>query len=226
MQADRKASTNGRAASARQRDGEGSEFDELRATCRRQASVIDALAEAVGVLRRGTQALRAETDSLRAQIRPAHGARRAPARAHDGVERGERTEARFPIDVHAPAAARRSVAACLGDRVPPGVLDNALLVATELVTNSVRHSGMPATASINVAVTLTHGNVRLDVDDPGRAGAVAPRLPGDEGGGFGLNIVQALSERWGVERAAQGGTCVWAQLALAPMTAPASEPSS
>jgi len=31
-------------------------------------------------------------------------------------------------------------------------------------------------------------------------------------GGFGLHIVQALSERWGIERSLQGGTRVWAQL--------------
>jgi hypothetical protein len=29
-----------------------------------------------------------------------------------------------------------------------------------------------------------------------------------------MNIVRALSERWGVERIAAGGTRVWAQIAL------------
>jgi hypothetical protein len=43
---------------------------------------------------------------------------------------------------------------------------------------------------------------------------IAPRSPDLEGGGgFGLNVVQALSERWGLERIAAGGTRVWAQLA-------------
>jgi hypothetical protein len=32
------------------------------------------------------------------------------------------------------------------------------------------------------------------------------------GGGMGLQMVQTLSERWGVVRAAEGPTCVWAQL--------------
>jgi hypothetical protein len=33
-----------------------------------------------------------------------------------------------------------------------------------------------------------------------------------------LNLVQTLSERWGTERAAAGGTRVWAQLLLTPST--------
>ena len=36
------------------------------------------------------------------------------------------------------------------------------------------------------------------------------------GAGFGLNLVQMLSERWGVERLARGGTQVWAQLVRSP----------
>ena len=32
---------------------------------------------------------------------------------------------------------------------------------------------------------------------------------------MGLNLVQMLSERWGVVRAAEGPTCVWAQLLCA-----------
>ena len=41
-------------------------------------------------------------------------------------------------------------------------------------------------------------------------------------GGFGLNIVRALSDRWGVEHVAHQGTQVWAQLARTPLTALAS----
>ena len=54
---------------------------------------------------------------------------------------------------------------------------------------------------------------RLEVEDPGRDGVIAPQ-PQDlrNGGGMGLNLVQMLSERWGVVRAAEGPTRVWAQL--------------
>ena len=45
--------------------------------------------------------------------------------------------------------------------------------------------------------------------------AIAREITLANGGGFGLNLVQMLSERWGVERLAGGGTQVWAQLARA-----------
>jgi hypothetical protein len=51
---------------------------------------------------------------------------------------------------------------CLGDRVARSVSDDALLLATELITNSVRHSGMPASAGVVVGFTLTPAAVRLD----------------------------------------------------------------
>jgi hypothetical protein len=80
---------------------------------------------------------------------------------------------------------------------------------------------MPAGAELIVSVQLPPGMVRLDVEDGGRSGTIAPRRPDSEnGGGFGLSLVEALSERWGMERVAQGGTRVWAQLARAPLTAP------
>ena len=91
---------------------------------------------------------------------------------------------------------------------------------SELVTNGVCHSG-ECDGAIVVRVELTATMVRLEVEDPGRGGMVAPRAP-DPGGGFGLNLVQGLCERWGVERVAAGGTRVWAQLARAPESAEAS----
>jgi anti-sigma regulatory factor (Ser/Thr protein kinase) len=225
MQADPKASSNGHEAWVEPRGSTRSESDELRATCRRQAYVIDALHEAVATLRRGAQALKAENAELRAALERERGSRRSASGADGRVNGGERIDVRFALDAHAPAAARSAVAGCLGGRVPPSVLDDALLLATELVTNSVRHSGMPASASVVVGVTLMPGIVRLDVEDPGRGGAIALRPPDTDGGGFGLNLVQTLSERWGVERAARGGTRVWAQLARAPLTAVASSAS-
>jgi anti-sigma regulatory factor (Ser/Thr protein kinase) len=211
MQSDQNSTGNGRPSSVEASDS-ASELDGLRAECRRQAMAIGALSDAVGGLRRGAQALKAENAELRAD---ADRARRADARANGHGAGGERTEARLALDVHAPGAARVVVANCLGDRVAASVFHDAQLLVSELVTNSVRHSGMPAGSEVIVSVDLTPGMMRLDVEDPGHAGAVAPRAPGT-GGGYGLNLVQALSERWGLERVAEGGTRVWAQLDLAP----------
>ena len=56
---------------------------------------------------------------------------------------------------------------------------------------------------------------------------IAPQPPDLlRAGGMGLRLVQTLSDRWGLERVAAGGTRVWAQIASAPLIAPApAEPS-
>jgi anti-sigma regulatory factor (Ser/Thr protein kinase) len=216
MQSDQNLSGNGRPSWVEPSEST-SELDGLRAECRRQAKAIGALSDAVGSLRRGAQALKAENAELRADSDRVRRQRRAGARANGHGVAGEQVEARLALDVQAPGAARVVVADCLGDRVAASVFRDAQLLVSELVTNSVRHSGVPAGSEVIVSVDLTPGMVRLDVEDPGHAGTVALRAPeAGSGGGYGLNLVQALSERWGMERVAEGGTRVWAQLALAP----------
>ncbi len=129
-------------------------------------------------------------------------------------------EAGLPLDVRAPAPARALVATSLRERVPARVLEHAELLVSELVTNSVRHSGAAGCdARLVLRVELSPGALRVGVEDPGRGGVIAPRPPDRNGGGggFGLNLVHTLSERWGVERAVAGSTRVWAQLPLGAM---------
>jgi serine/threonine-protein kinase RsbW len=215
MQSQRAASTNGRAPSVGERANARSELDRLRVTCRRQARTIEVLGEAIAVLRSGAGALKAENADLRAAALRTrdHAGVRAPAAAE--AQDTELTEVRLRLDAKAPATARAIVASRLRDRWPAPVSDRAQLLTSELVTNSVRHSHAPAEASVVFRLDLSQDAIRLEVEDPGRRGAVAPRAPDlDGGGGFGLNLVQQLSERWGVERVAAGGTRVWAQIAL------------
>jgi signal transduction histidine kinase len=123
------------------------------------------------------------------------------------------TQIRLPIGVAAPGAARGEVGRCLRGRVGDAALSGAQLLASELVTNSVRHSGGTATESILVRVGVTARTIRLEVDDPGDGLGIVRREPDREaGGGFGLNLVASLSERWGREHIAGGGTRMWAEL--------------
>lgn len=219
MQSDHSSNRNAPPSAVESFDS-GSELDELRAKCRRQAQAIDVLSDAVSSLRRGARALKADNAELRADSDRVRRQRRAGAHTNSHVDGGERIEVRLALDAQAPGAARSVVAHCLGERVPSSVFQDAQLLVSELVTNSVVHSGMPAGTELTVSVDLTPGMVRLDVEDGGRDGTIAPHRPDcDNGGGFGLNLVEALSERWGMERVAQGGTRVWAQLARAPLTA-------
>lgn len=183
--------------------------------------MIDALVRAVGDLRKGVGALKAENAELRSERRRMHrddeevAAARTPAR-------GSRVEEQISLGVNAPATARRVVAAALAERVPAAVIERAKLTISELVTNSVCHSGTCLGAHAVVRVELRDGCLRLEVEDPGQGGAVVRRT----GGGFGLQVVETLSERWGSERRAGGSLRVWAELSLAaPRTDEAPAPS-
>ena len=80
-------------------------------------------------------------------------------------------------DLHAPSAARAAVVDGLGGRVADDVLGDARLLVSELVTNSVRHAGLAADGVVHVGAEVTGGVLRLEVDDAGTAGTVAPRPP-------------------------------------------------
>lgn len=122
----------------------------------------------------------------------------------------------LPLDATAPAAARALLESLHG-RIAPSVMSDAQLVVTELVTNSVRHSGVPDTEFVEVSVALTDSSVRVEVADPGRRGTIAPQDRDlERTSGFGLNLIQSVAELWGLERAARGGTRVWAQLQRRP----------
>jgi anti-sigma regulatory factor (Ser/Thr protein kinase) len=188
------------------------ETDDLRAACRHQAHVIDALNGTVATLRAGASALKTQN----AELRAANDRLRRPGRERREVEaQVDPLEVRLPLDVHAPAAARAAVADALRDAVSTAVLDRARLLVSELTTNSVTHSGATAGDALVLRVECSTTRVRLEVEDCGRGDSIAAR-PADvgRGGGFGLNLVPTLRERWGVERAVAGPTRVWAQLLL------------
>jgi len=207
---------NGRRSPAPEPVAARSELEELRVACRRQAHVIEVLGAAVSATRVGAAALKAENAELRAaqqRVREERGA---------GANPVETLEVTLPLDARAPGVARIVVEGLRG-RVSPSVLDDALIVASELVSNSVRHSGAPGGAVVVIRIQISSTMMRIEVEDPGSGGTIAPRSPDLEGdGGFGLNLVRALSERWGLERVLAGGTRVWAQLHCAPLTAHAS----
>ncbi|MDA0167433.1 ATP-binding protein, partial [Solirubrobacter ginsenosidimutans] len=193
-------------------DGAPAEVAQLRSICRRQAALIDTLRRIVATLRCGAQALKAENGELRAAIDrmslPPHGLNAEPS------GEGATIEQRLPLEVGAPHAARKFLSAMLGERLSATALERAHLVISELVTNSVRHSGADPESDVVVRLRRQPDSVWLEVEDSGRA-AMAPGNP-TTGDGFGLSLVHSLSERWQVERAAAGGTRVSAQLRDAP----------
>jgi anti-sigma regulatory factor (Ser/Thr protein kinase) len=212
VKSDQTASANGRAAVSSDRFGRPAP-EGLQAKCRRQAIVIERLSEALSTFERGARALKAENSELRAENDRLRHQERLEKRPDRCVDDGEPAEVAIPLGVQAPGVARSVVGEWLADQVAPCVLETALLLVSELVTNSVRHSGVPEGEDVVVRVDIWRDGCRLEVEDPGRDGVIAPQpLDPLKGGGMGLNLVQMLSERWGVVRTAGGPTRVWAQL--------------
>jgi anti-sigma regulatory factor (Ser/Thr protein kinase) len=191
----------------------------LQAKCRRQAVVIDRLSEVVSTLHRGAKALKAENSELRGENQRLTDGGRLRSRAGGRIDAGELIEVPIALDVQAPGAARTVVAQCLDERVVASALDSARLLVSELVSNSLQHAGGQVGHRVVVSVELMPDWFRVGVQDSGSDAVIAPRPASlDAGNGFGLNLVHLLSERWGVERLAKGGTQVWAQLPRAPLT--------
>lgn len=106
--------------------------------------------------------------------------------------------------------ARRLVRTALSAWHQDDLIDDALNVITELVSNAVDHGRLP---SIRILVTRpSEGWIRLGVVDRSR---VMPELRTDSNGdqtrGRGLVLVDALSDRWGTDLHRWGKT-VWAEL--------------
>jgi len=153
--------------------------------------------------------LKAENAELRAENDRLRGRRRD----QQHIEGAELASVIIPLDARAPGLARSVVVRCLAEHLVPPVLEDAQLIVSELVSNSVSHSGAPEGDDLVVRVHMWRGKCRLEVEDQGRDGLIEPRLPDRAGGaGLGLGLVQMLSERWGVLRAPGGPTRVWAQL--------------
>ncbi|MET3961795.1 serine/threonine-protein kinase RsbW [Marmoricola sp. OAE513] len=87
---------------------------------------------------------------------------------------------------------------------PESVIDDARLVATELVANAIRHADPLRNATLLVRWRQEGGDLVLTVADGG--GATAPTLrvvTNESESGRGLAIVEALAVRWHVERSNQ-----------------------
>jgi anti-sigma regulatory factor (Ser/Thr protein kinase) len=94
------------------------------------------------------------------------------------------------------------------------VVGDVMLVASELVTNAVLHSGCLDEHVLRVQVCLHDRNIRISVWDPGLSDKTAEVGTVERGvGGWGLQIVEQLAAAWGSERG--DGYRVWAELPLA-----------
>jgi anti-sigma regulatory factor (Ser/Thr protein kinase) len=121
------------------------------------------------------------------------------------------TVRRLPATHDAPRLARRHVAS-MTPAAPAELLNDALVIASELVTNAVQHA---RTGFVMLHASVGTGCIRIAVHDVGERLPVAPASELDltSPTGRGLLIVAALATRWGVtpDQPPPGKT-VWAEL--------------
>lgn len=116
----------------------------------------------------------------------------------------------LPKEAGAVRTARSAVEEWLSD-APPRVRDDARSVVTELVSNAVRYGRPP----IHLRIERHPEDWRIDVADAGNR-RFGPRDRTREGG-WGLRIVGALAESWGV---ADDASRVWCRLRDEPAAVP------
>jgi anti-sigma regulatory factor (Ser/Thr protein kinase) len=117
------------------------------------------------------------------------------------IERGRRFDPK-PRNVR---AAREFVADALRDQGFAGDYDTVLLLASELVTNAVRHAATP----FEITVEVAHDRVKVAVIDGDRDHGPRVRHPSpDDTNGRGLLLVDQLAAVWGSDRTG-GGKAVW-----------------
>lgn len=119
-------------------------------------------------------------------------------------EQAATTEDDRSLDLHLPATPKVASLvrrALLYLELPDDQLEVAQLLASELVTNSIRHAGLDPSDEVRVHASRHGERLRVDVYDRSRselhplAGSIRP-APGAQSG-WGLYLVDRLSARWG-----------------------------
>ncbi|MFF1816414.1 ATP-binding protein [Kribbella sp. NPDC058245] len=117
---------------------------------------------------------------------------------------------RLPYDVRSARISRRHVVRVCTDWGCLGLLDRALTVSDELISNGLRHSEGELIHRLEfrdglLVIAVTDGSPVLPV--------LRPLVPGElRTNGYGLQLVAAQSASWGSAPTAAGGKVVWAVL--------------
>ena len=117
-----------------------------------------------------------------------------------------------PGGERAASSARRSVLSAQTG-LPPEIKHRLALLLSELVTNAIQHGGAGPDETVQVRLATTDEKIRVEVYDPGH-NRPHPVRKLEQGGGWGLVLVDKLSDSWGREPTRQGATLAWFELML------------
>ena len=115
----------------------------------------------------------------------------------------------LPMDVLAPALARRLLLETVCVEHAAHVLEVSQLLTSELVTNAMRYGAPPVTVHIDCDESV---GLQVRVSDTSSTEPVPRDADRDAEGGRGLTLVDVISTAWGVERT-DGGKTIWFQIA-------------
>lgn len=114
------------------------------------------------------------------------------------------------------AGAARTALTAIDDHLDHRAQHDLRLVVTELMANSIKHAGIGPASAVGLDAEVRPPVVRVEITDPGPGfePQIRPATPEDpeRTGGWGLLLVDELTERWGVEHGEL--TRVWFELAL------------
>ena len=112
--------------------------------------------------------------------------------------------------VDAPSSARQALGALAG-RIDEDLLEKTRLIVTELVTNSVRHAPPGEDGEVDMSVSLFPEYLRIEVTDGGSGFKPdTPELSPGQTSGWGLWLVEQLTDRWGIDR--RHSTRAWCEI--------------
>jgi anti-sigma regulatory factor (Ser/Thr protein kinase) len=137
----------------------------------------------------------------------------------DGNGRGSASGLPVLVDLRLPpdrasAGAARHALEGLSPRLPTDLVESLRLLVSELVTNSFRHAALQPTQWIGLTVRLSRRIVRVEVSDAGPGFEPTIDSPSIyQESGWGLFLLDRISDRWGVDRA--GRSTVWFEIDLA-----------
>ena len=115
---------------------------------------------------------------------------------------------KLPLSIKAPGQARRELETTYAQTMERPLLDDVKLMASELVTNAVQHSGCAEGDPLSLRANVVDGVLRVALGDRGsttdRVEARSTNPPS------GLGVVRLLSDRWSSYR--DGLFTVWFEI--------------
>ncbi|GAC1587507.1 MAG: hypothetical protein NVS3B21_02510 [Acidimicrobiales bacterium] len=89
-----------------------------------------------------------------------------------------------------------------------GITDDAVLLTSEVVTNALLHGQ----SECRVTVDVDRRQVRVEVHDSSRSRPVPRKASVEDENGRGLELLEAVAQRWGSEAVEGDGKFVWFEL--------------